>query len=667
MLSTLILFSLLYAAHSDYFTPDQQCTLLCVEEVVSRHFQQGQPLVISMPSVSSEVSSRTMNHTHSAATEFKLVDQLLENTHKRTNWPVLTSRPDIDIAETNTTYKHQSYIVLLWPDDTEDYTLSTLQDQLEHMTGYVDSLNRRGRFLVVVTHFGIQSGKTLAMNITEILHSYKISNSLIMIPTALQSNPATNETEYGFDLYTWFPYRPGQCGELEVVFLERCVLGKDVYLPKNISLFPSKIPLNVNGCPIRVFTWEHHPNVILREKYKKEDGNTIYEYTGLEIEYLRLLSEAINMTIEFIPPPICHLSDCFFLALTSVVTGKADITLGNFPLNYLAAAYCEPTVAHAQMSFKWYVPCAKPVRRVDNIINLFTASVWLALVLVLILSAVLLWGVANRSWGSMTQESTTYKTLSQSFSNVWAVLMGISVAEMPRTFRLRSFFFIFVCYCFAINTIFQAFFTSFLIEPIYVKQIETLGELKRSGVEFLEHPSLEDLAFLINYDEHTKLQSRQDCPNYTLCMYRLLEGHDVSTLCMDLYAEYVASSEGWNENGKKSLCSINKPEFSMGLSMYLSKGDLLVDRFNILIQRCLEAGLGYKYWTQLNWNASVSRYGKRDQDHVSSGNDMYFAFTTNHLRVAFCILGFGSALSSIVFVAELLSKTCFTRAITCLE
>lgn len=39
---------------------------------------------------------------------------------------------------------------------------------------------------------------------------------------------------------------------------------------------------------------------------------------------------------------------------------------------------------------------------------------------------------------------------------------------------------------------------------------------------------------------------------------------------------------------------------------------------------------------------------------------MYFAFTVFHLRIAFCLLAFGDALSSIVFIAELLSKHHFT-------
>jgi hypothetical protein len=665
-LSTIMFISVLHAAYGDNLKTQQLETLLCVQEIASSSFMQGRPLVTSMPSDLPDFSGRTMNRRFSAGSDFKLADRLLQNMHKSTKWPLLTSRPDIQIPETNMAYKHESYIMLLWADETEEGLLNTLRKQLDHMTDYGDSWNLRGHFLVVVTHFGLQSPKALAKNITEILWGFRISDSLIMVPNALDFNSTTNETKYSYDLYTWFPYESGQCETPEkVVLLERCVLGKDRCLSKNISLFPSKIPLNMHGCPVRVHTFESHPNVISAPEHKKENcSNNTYQYRGVEIEYLLLLGEAMNMTIEFLPPPAgkFYLSDFFIHSLTSVVDGEAHITMGNFPLHDRAASYCQPTVPYIYTSFKWYVPCARPIRRLDSIMNVFTAPVWLALVLTLVVSALLFWGIANRSCSSVTQEPTTYKTVSLCLSVAWAVLVGVSVAEMPRTFRLRSFFFVFVCYCLAMNTVYQVFFTSFLIEPIYEKQIATFDEIVKSDIEFLEHPALKTLSLLINYDEHRKLGSRrQNCDPFKDCMSRLLKGQDVTTMVMDLYAEYFASTAGRRENGKKSLCSTDTVVFTMGLTMYLSKGDILIDRFNVLIQRCLEAGLGNKYWSELNWNATMRKHDEGLNDDVPSANVTYFAFTVSHLAVAFYILIFGNAVSFIVFLAELLSKFCFPR------
>ena len=151
---------------------------------------------------------------------------------------------------------------------------------------------------------------------------------------------------------------------------------------------------------------------------------------------------------------------------------------------------------------------------------------------------------------------------------------------------------------------------------------------------------------------------REECSVYKTCALRLIDGEKATMLIMDLWAEYVASSSGRRQ---VSLCAIDKNEFSMGITMYLSKGSLFRDRFNILIQRCLEAGLGKKYWSQLTWKVSLNRSDENGSGDAASGSSVYFAFTLFHLRVAFCLLAFGGALSSIVFIAELLSKKPFTR------
>lgn len=631
-------------------TTEQSGALLCLEEIAKRHFAEGQPTVISMPAA----TNRTTGQGKSPGSEIKFTDNLLENIHKRITWPVLTSIPNTAMSENSIIYKHQSYIILLWAEKRDDL-LSTLEYQLENFNSYGYSFNRWGKFLIVVTDFSVQSPKALAMDITDILwNSYQIANSVILIPNV-------SESVKSFDLYTWFPYESGQCGRIEdVVIVDRCVLGNARPLSTNILLFRSKIPLNIHGCPIKVSTWDTQPNMI-QEKHNKTDGSIIYEYTGIEAVYLSLLSEVMNMTIQFLPPPEkqMYLIEFFYYSLTSVFSGVADIAMGNFPLHYLPLAYCEPTIPYVYGTYKWYVQCARPIRRIDNLINLFTAPAWSVIILLLILSSVTFWCIANNPYSSMTKESIGHTHFTQCLYNAWAVFLGVSVAEMPRTFRLRIVFFLFVCYCFAINTVFQAYFTSFLIEPKFEKQIHTFDELENSELKYFLHPSMEELGLYMNYDKYKKLMPRrEECSVYKTCILRLIYGEKATMLILDLWAEYLASSSGRRQ---VSLCAIDKNEFSVGISMYLSKGSLFRDRFNTLIQRCLEAGLGKKYWSQLTWKVSLNRSDENGSGDAASGSSVYFAFTLFHLRVAFCLLAFGGALSSIVFIAELLSKKPFTR------
>jgi hypothetical protein len=597
-------------------------------------------------------SNSTTGHGQTAGSEFEMMDKMLENTHNIITWPLLTSVPDTEMSENSVVYKHQSYIILLRAEEREEF-LNTLERQIENIKSYGNSFNRWGKFLVVVTDFVVHSPRALAMGIIETLwNNHQIANSVIMVPNV-------HESVISFDLYTWFPYESGQCGKTEeVVLLDRCVLGKDRPLSTNISLFSPKTPLNFHGCPIRVATWDARPNMI-SAKHNQTDGSITYEYTGTEAIYLLLLSERMNMTLVFLPPPKkIYFIQFFISSLSSVFNGDADIAIGNFPLHYLPLAYTEPTIPYLHGTLKWYVPCARPIRKIDNIINLFTAPAWSVLVLLLVLSAVTFWCIANIPHHCVSKESIAYRNLSQCCSKAWAVFLGVSAAEMPRTFRLRVFFFLFVCYCYAINTVFQAYFTSFLIEPIFDKQIHTFDELKSSKIRYLEHPSTPELDAYINYDKYTKLTGpREVCLDYKQCLSRLLEGEKVTLLMLDTWAEYEASSSG---RGQISLCAIDESEFTRGFTMYLSKGSLFRDRFNVLIQRCLEAGLGNNYWSQLTWNLTLQRSHEHGGGDEASSKNVYFAFTVFHLRVAFCLLALGGALSSIVFIAELLSKHYFT-------
>lgn len=661
MIPSWVLLSVISVA-CGHVTRDEIGMISCVEEIASQHFTEGLPLVISMPITTSEHALITTNHTYSTGSILGKADGLLEHMHRRTAFPVLISR-QFSAATTNIiTQTPYSYIILLWPDDNDDL-ISTLRGILDNILLQDNLLNCRGKFLVVVTDFGKKFPQGFAVTITEILRTnYSIFDTLVMVPNGFESSDITEQRT--FDIYTWFPYESQQCGTVkEVVLLGKYNFQNDRCVSTTKLFSASKSPSDMNGCPVRISTWEVRPNSFITSTYKKQDGGVVYQYRGVEIEYLLLLSEIINMRIEFLPPPEykIDLSEFFVHSLASVFTGEADIAMGSFPLNYRAVSYGEATVPYIYNSYKWYVPCAKPIRKIDNIMNIFPLSVWLGLTFVLFLISLSFWGMANSPTSSLMKESVAYKSLSQTFNYAWSIFMGVSVAQMPITIKLRLLFLLFVGYCFAINTVFQAHFTSYLIEPRFDKQIGTFRELNESGVTYLKHPSLDRLALYMNYFQHNELKIPQEhCENYTECMASFLDGKDATVMVTDIWAEYFAFSMG---KTKKSLCAIDENVFTMGLVMYVPKGYPPLQRFNTILQRCVESGLGDKYWSELKWVESLrkSHVGISHSDHGDHGgrgaSSMdYFAFTVFHVRVAFCLLGFGSSLSITVFIAEHLTK-----------
>jgi hypothetical protein len=62
--------------------------------------------------------------------------------------------------------------------------------------------------------------------------------------------------------------------------------------------------------------------------------------------------------------------------------------------------------------------------------------------------------------------------------------MGVSVSAMPKTYRVRAHFMLFVWYSFAMSTIFQSFFISFLVSLGYDSRISTLNNFNHSGLKY---------------------------------------------------------------------------------------------------------------------------------------------------------------------------------------
>jgi hypothetical protein len=68
---------------------------------------------------------------------------------------------------------------------------------------------------------------------------------------------------------------------------------------------------------------------------------------------------------------------------------------------------------------------------------------------------------------------------------MWAVLLGTPASSVPRISALRILLIAWICYCVAVNTIFQSCFISFLVKPDRETQVASLNEILNSGMEYV--------------------------------------------------------------------------------------------------------------------------------------------------------------------------------------
>jgi hypothetical protein len=200
------------------------------------------------------------------------------------------------------------------------------------------------------------------------------------------------------------------------------------------------------------------------------------------------------------------------------------------------------------------------------------------------------------------------------------------------------------------STVFQAFFTSYLVEPGYGKKFENFDDLLHSSTSYGYNEGMEVVMTSTSYEEYRRFPSsrRQDCNDMVKCMRQIANNGQLCTISSPRISLYLASEMGIRD-ASKFICTLKENLFTSGFIFALNNGSPFLNRLNVLTRRSQEGGLLDRYWEQLVWTTSL-----RSKMKVGDGDkDSYFVFSLSNLSPAICVLGFGYVLSSAVFLAEI--------------
>ena len=644
---------------SNNFIPNRQHQqiALCVQTIAQQYFTKGRTILVSMPS-DEQHTGRSLTappYDNNRA----LVSFTLTKLHENVNWP-LRLFPQ-EITGDAGAEKTHSYVIFIWPQHEDPDAMETLCDQLETLKVAEGAFwNPRGKFLVVVADSDGVSPKELGLQIyAELWKEHFIIDNTILVASRDNYVPINSKNytdglrKDTLDLYTGFPYERGRCGNVtDVTLLDQWRLHNGTF-SRNANLFPLKTTENFHGCTIRVAGFGIPPYIILTGNSTDSDGNVVYKLGGLAVQNLLLAVDKMNVTVVFLKPSLKIAMDEAAHEATNLANRICDITIGTMPLlpAYLSPWF-QPTIPYEYTALKWFVPCPQPVARMEKVMQTYQLPVWLTMATVFLLTALLWWGLAN--WRDSTlKDSRIFQTPSYCFYDAWAVLMGVSATNTPSTWNFRFLFLVYVYYCLAMSTVFQAFFTSYLVEPGYGKKYETFDDLLNSRVSYGYNGAMEMLFVSTGYEEHFRFpRSRsQDCNNIEECTRRIANNDQLCTLSFPRISQYLAS-ELDVPDASNSFCTLEVNVFTTGFIFVVHNGSPFLNRLNVLTRRSMEGGLLGRYWTNLLWVKNL-----RDKMRVGDGEgDNYFVFSLSHLRPAFFVLGFGYLLSSIVFLAEVLVK-----------
>jgi hypothetical protein len=616
--------------------------MTCVKSVLKKHFLSGESLLVSFPSNGYKFTSAKTDH-------LKFVEMFLQNINEKNLWPVGVQRSSTVKKETSLDrgQNFSVYVIFTWPEEEESNVTFDLILQIESITA-MGLLRNDVHIVVVFTDHVRVPGETMLSIVENLWIRFNIFDVLVLVPVS-DSKANNHDIMTRFKFYTWFPFHTS--GRREIL-LDECILGKNKECNFEKNLFPSKIPPKFqNHNKFTVFTCELKPAVLLVKNYT-EGNKTVLEFRGPEIDLIASVFETLNLSFSYRNLHRDNTTD-FLTLMTKLVHGQLDLIVGGLPLHETLVMHGDPSVPYYFTGFKWYVPCPKPVPRIEKISRIFSPSAWLSLTTSVVTVSVVMWRYARFFKES---ESRAYQTLSGCLCNVWAVTFGVSVCRKPATNELKALFLLWVCYCYVIGTVFQTFFTSFLVNPGLKKQIESYDELVTSDVEYGYGGGSEDLLFE-NYSEFITAETSSrstSCPDHKKCFMRILNDSKFATLQNEFFAQYFTTV--YLPRKEYMLCSLNDYFRMLYITMYFPKGSYILGPVNRATSHAAESGLMAKWISNMKeiWKIRSGSNWKNDVLNDDDYYELYFVFTLSHLQVAFTLLAAGLLLSFTVLFVEIL-------------
>jgi hypothetical protein len=555
--------------------------------------------------------------------------------------------------------RETNYIVLLTaPNGCE------MREILVALTGYIASVavlptwNSRALFIVAIMAKDCGSAaERVAQSVVAALRQRKVVKAIVVMPTSepYRSQAAGHKYQKlarapALDIFAFFPYKqPYKCSNLQYLFqIQRCP-----GIPHLLHDIVPKFPINLEGCPIVVSTVAFEPFVFGPDIITDEKNSTVFRYKdGFEIKLLHLISKAINASLVFLPPPSgAELWGRRFENGTwtgikgDVAQGTADVCVCAVIPTEDGNAVMDPTVTYFKGGFVWVVPYPGRFPRWLSVFRVFTTCAWLQMIATMVFVSIVMWCLSRMP---INQKHAT-RTISANICDAYAVVLGISLPQMPKSLYIRIFFICWVAFSLAINTVYQAFLTSFLTDPGFLTPIRDLDELLGSGIEYGYVRIIDQYLDSSNVKHRQILNGRKVCFNTTACLERVAIKRDQAQCVARQVLDYAVYDKFRAADGVPLIYPFDDDFVQYNTVMYLKKGSPLLDSFNDIILYAMQAGLLDKWYKDDIYRSKLRAHKKSKTDK----DDGYSVLSTTHLQGAFVLYGIGSLLGLMLLLLEI--------------
>ena len=583
-----------------------------------------------------------------------LRQMILAEFNKIEAWPLLSFDAGNEMKQTAPSSGTYAGYVLLSSCQDPKAVVPDIRQQITKLRN-IWEWNPRAKFVILLERIRDINAKFLAEDIFAELWTSGVVNSVVLIPT-LDTHVATGTVSI-LDAYIWLLHRPvGKCTHVKDAFLQnRWVLdsNNNGHFLHSASFFPQKFARDLHGCPLTVSTFELPP-LIMRTNTTEVDPNNIIYDKGLEIQILTELAKSINSSLKFRDTPPdggkwgWDLGNGTWNGLTGEIASRySDISAALLWYRCHLVTEIECLRPHLIDKVRWHVPCATPYPRWTSLTRVFKLSLWLGFITAYVIISAIMWQVVKITSHIFTEaaQNQAFASLGKCLFNFWAIILEESASNNPPNVAVvRAVFFAWVLYCWAINNVYQAYLTTFLIDPGLQHQLSSEDEILTSGIEYSTEKSV---IFIYPGLQGTRYRHIIVTENVQNAENRVEKG-TLALLFSMFLVQYDIALEYMDADGKPRICDI-EDDFAFNLvTMFVPKGFPYKSWYDQVLLYLMQAGFVNFWWKELKYTATLQKAG---DFNLPPGE--YIALTMKHLQSAFYFLLLGYALSVTSFLLEL--------------
>jgi hypothetical protein len=200
--------------------------------------------------------------------------------------------------------------------------------------------------------------------------------------------------------------------------------------------------------------------------------------------------------------------------------------------------------------------------------------------------------------------------------------------------------------------VFQAYLTTFLIEPGYEETIKNRDQMLKSEKKFaLSHGYGRFFDDTSDPVDSTIRNHALNCLNVTTCFIWAAVHHNISTIIYDLEMETYLRREDWtDENNRPLLCELEDGVVrTTDLALLFRKGSPFFEVIDNVVGRIVEGEI----FMQIKKRSFVKEHVKTKFD-FNIFDDTYSTINIRHLQAAFYFLILGYVLAVVCFVTEIM-------------